>query len=123
MLQNTDILSVVSHLEKSEPKRQEGSFFHSLLFGDTLSLALVLVTSRASVSAPLHREACISQFIEVHGFNKQSIRNYVIQSEIQKGDRHMIFEQLDHNPLRGGYRGRAKGAVAPPPISPNIGLF
>ena len=115
VLENTDIQSVVTHLEKNrgdgvlviadgwdklgEPQRQKGSFFYSLLFGEILSLASVLVTSRPNATAPLHRETCISQFIEIHGFNKQSITDYIIQSEIQKGDRHIILEQLDHNPL------------------------
>ena len=81
-----------------ESGRQEGSFFHNLLFGDTLSLATVLVTSRPSASALLHKEASIDQFIEVHGFNKKCI-NDCIQAEVQQGVHHLILEQLDCNLL------------------------
>ena len=105
--------SVVDHLEKSkgegvlviadgwdklsESKRQKGSFFHNLLFGNALSLASVLVTSRPSALALLHKEASIDQFIEVIGFSKQSIDGYIqLQSELQQGANHPI---LGHNPL------------------------
>ena len=109
-----DTLSVVNHLEESngegvlmiadgwdklgESERQEGSFFHSLLFGDTLSLASVLVTSRPTASAPLHRDTSISQVVEVCGFNKQDSKDYIL-SEVQEGASHPILKQLDYNPL------------------------
>ena len=83
-----------------ESERREGSFFHNLLFGDTLSLASVLVTSRPAASAPLHtiRDTSIGQFVEVHGFKKRSLEDYV-QSEAQEGASNLILEQLDYNPL------------------------
>ena len=113
MLQNTP--SIVNHLEESrgegvlmiadgwdklgESERREGSFIHNLLFGDTLSLASVLVTSRPTASVPQHRDTCIDRFVEVHGFKKRSLEDYV-QSEVQEGaSSRLILEQLDYNPL------------------------
>ena len=113
MLQNT---SIVNHLEESkgegvliiadgwdkldESERREGSFFHNLLFGNTLSLASVLVTSRPAASAQLHtiRDTSIGQFVEVCGFKKRSLEDYV-QSEAQEGASNLILEQLNYNPL------------------------
>ena len=114
MLQNTS--PIVNHLEESkgegvliigdgwdkldESERREGSFFHNLLFGNTLSLASVLVTSRPAASAPLHtiRDTPVGQFVEVHGFKKRSLEDYV-QSEAQEGTSNLILEQLNYNPL------------------------
>ena len=82
-----------------EPKRQKGTFLYSLLFGDALSRASVLVTSRPTASVPLHGDTCIDQFVEVRGFKKRSLEDYV-QSEVQEGaSSRLILEQLDYNPL------------------------
>ena len=113
VLQNTPA-SIIDHLEENrgegvlviadgwdkldESERQEGSFFNNLLFGNTLSRASVLVTSRPCTSAPLHKEGNIDQFIAVHGFNKQNIEDY-IQSEAQQGASPLILEQLHYIPL------------------------
>ena len=85
--------------ELPESKRQEGSFLHDLLFGDTFSLASTIITSRPSASAPLHQSSFVDRFIEIRGFNKKSIKQYV-QSKFSN-DRQIadVLEQMDHNPL------------------------
>ena len=45
--------------ELSESERREGSFLYELLFGNELHCVSVILTSRPSVSAPLHRLQCI----------------------------------------------------------------
>ena len=79
--------------------RREGSFLYELLFGESYSLS-VIVTSRPSASAPLRKLRCIDQFVEVHGFIKNNIKEF-IQSEftndVDKGSG--LLEQLEGNPL------------------------
>ena len=85
--------------ELSESERQEESFLYQLLFQDFPLIAVVL-TSRPSASAPLHQLPCIDRFVEVRGFSKEHIVEY-IQSEFasdqEKADR--LLEQLEDNPL------------------------
>ena len=86
--------------ELAESGRLEGSFFFKLAFGELLPFVSVLLTSRPSASAALHQLPCIDQFVEVHGFRKEHIVEY-IQSEFasdqEKADR--LLEQLEYNPL------------------------
>ena len=85
--------------ELSESNRQEGSFLYQLLF-QLFPFLSVVVTSRPSASAPLHRLSCINRFVEVRGFSKEHIVEF-IQSEFasdqEKASR--LLEQLDNNPL------------------------
>ena len=83
-----------------ESQRQEGSFLYNLLFGDILGLASVIVTSRPTASAPLHRGTCIDRFVEVHGFNKESIKEY-IRSEFTRDHQSAdyLLEQVKGNPM------------------------
>ena len=85
--------------ELDESERQEGSFLYQLLF-QQFPLISIVVTSRPSASAPLHQLPCIDQFVEVHGFSKEHIVEY-IQSEFasdqEKAGR--LLEQLEDNPL------------------------
>ena len=87
--------------ELSESERREGSFLYQLLF-KLFPFMSVVVTSRPSASAPLHNLPCIDRFVEVSGFSKDDIKEY-IQSEFsrdqEKGRR--LLEQLEHNPLIG----------------------
>ena len=86
--------------ELHESKRRDGSFLHNLLFGETLSLASVIVTSRPSASASLHRTTLVDRFIEMRGFSTESVKQYV-QYEFS-GDQKLsdtVLEQMDHNPL------------------------
>ena len=85
--------------ELSESERQEGSFLYQLLFQE-FPLISIVVTSRPSASAPLHQLSDIDRFVEVRGFSKEHIVEY-IQSEFardQKKAGHLL-EQLGDNPL------------------------
>ena len=85
--------------ELSEFERQEETFLYRLLFQE-FPLMSVVVTSRPSASAPLHQLPCIDQFVEVRGFSKEHIVEY-IRSEFAS-DQEMaghLLEQLEDNPL------------------------
>ena len=83
--------------ELGESEQQEGSFLYQLIFNSMMS---VIVTSRPSASAPLHPLPCIDRFVEVRGFNKEHIVEY-IQSEFtsDQGKAGRLLEQLKYNPL------------------------
>ena len=85
--------------EVSESNRQEGSFLCQLLF-ETFPLMSVVVTSRPSASGPLHRLPCIDRFVEIKGFSKEDIKEY-IKSEFPSDEKKAgdLLEQLESNPL------------------------
>ena len=87
--------------ELRESERREGSFLYQLLF-KMFPLMSVVVTSRPSASAPLHNLPCIDRFVEVSGFSKDDIKEY-IQSEFSRDQEkaRRLLEQLEHNPLIG----------------------
>ena len=83
-----------------ESKRLKGSFLHNLLFGNTLSQAYVIVTSRQTASAPLHRNAFIDQFMAICGFDKESIKECIqfdLANDKQKAE--YVTEQIYNNPV------------------------
>ena len=83
--------------ELSESKKQEDSFLYQLLFNSIVS---VIVTSRPSGSAPLHQLSSLDRFVEVHGFAKEHIVEYIqleFASDQEKAGR--LLEQLEYNPL------------------------
>ena len=85
--------------ELSECKRRKGSFLYQLLF-HKFPLMSVVVTSRPSASASLHRLPILDRFVDIKGFNNDDIKEY-IQSEFgsdqEKAER--LLEQLECNPL------------------------
>ena len=83
--------------ELGESRRQEGSFLYQFLFN---SMVPVVVTSRPSASAPLRELPDIDRFVEVRGFSKEHIIEY-IQSEFTggQGKADRLREQLEGNPL------------------------
>ena len=85
--------------ELSESERREGAFLYQLLFVQFPFISVVL-TSRPSASASLHLLPCIDRFVEIRGFSKEHILEY-IQSEFdndqEKATR--LLEQLESNPL------------------------
>ena len=85
--------------EVSESNRQEGSFLYQLLF-ETFPLMSVVVTSRPSASGPLHRLPCIDRIVEIKGFSKEDIKEY-IKSEFPSDEKKAsdLLEQLESNPL------------------------
>ena len=85
--------------ELSQSKRREESFLYQLLFKMFPFMSVVL-TSRPSASAPLHSFPCIDRFVEVNGFGKDDIKEYIQSdfiSDHNKGIR--LSEQLEYNPL------------------------
>jgi hypothetical protein len=86
--------------ELGESQRQEGSFLYQFLFGQRFCLMSVVVTSRPSASAPLRELPDIDRFVEVCGFSKEHIAEY-IQSEFtsDQGKADRLREQLEDNPL------------------------
>ena len=82
-------------LDKSQQK--EGSFLYDLLLME-LQFASVLVTSRPSVSDPLHKY--IDRFIDVLGFDQENIEEF-IQAEFANDHQKAIglSKQLESNPL------------------------
>ena len=86
--------------ELGESQRQEGSFLYQFLFGHRFCLMSVVVTSRPSASAPLRELPDIDRFVEVRGFSKEHILEY-IQSEFtsDQGKADRLREQLEGNPL------------------------
>lgn len=85
--------------ELSECNRQEGSFLYQLLF-ETFPLISVAVTSRHSASGPLHRLPHIDRFVEIKGFRKEDIMNYMV-SEFASDEKKAgyLLVQLENNPL------------------------
>ena len=84
--------------ELGESERQKGSFIYQFLFGHCLMS--VVVTSRPSASTPLRELPDIDRFVEVCGFSKEHIVEY-IQSEFtsDQGKADRLREQLEGNPL------------------------
>ena len=85
--------------ELSESKRGEESFLYQLFFYKFPFMSVIL-TSRPSASAPLHGLPYIDRFIEVHGFNKDNIKEYIqleFSNDQEKADR--LLEQLEKDPL------------------------
>ena len=68
--------------ELSEDKRREQSFFMTLLTGELLPLATVIVTSRpwATNNFVWGYSHCISQNIEIIGFTWENVDTYVTQA-------------------------------------------
>ena len=85
--------------ELSETERQEGSFLYDILF-ETFPLMSVVVTSRPSASTPFRKLPCIDRFVEINGFGKDDIKEYIhceFSSEHEKACR--LLEQLEDNPI------------------------
>ena len=86
--------------ELGDSEGQKGSFLYQFLFGPRFCLMSVVVTSRPSASAPLRKLPDIDRFVEVRGFSKEHIVEY-IQSEFtsDQGKADRLREQLEGNPL------------------------
>ena len=86
--------------ELARSQRQESTFLYNILSGKTLPFASVLLTSRHTASALLHREPYYDYFVEICGFNDDNIREYIL-SEFD--DDHVntvpLLEQIESNPL------------------------
>ena len=94
------VLIIADGLNKLTETFQKGSFLHNLLLGGLLSQASVLITSRPSTSAPLHKLSCVDDFLEVYGFDCSTIHQYIrakFDSDQQKAI--SLLEQLESNPI------------------------
>ena len=84
-----------------ESLRLEGSFLYKFLFRNhSLGHITVIMTSRPTASAPLHKGNLIDRFIEVDGFSAEGIIEY-IHSEfpINTMSNRDLIEQLKSNPF------------------------
>ena len=84
-----------------ETLRLEGSFLHNFLFRNrNLGYITVIVTSRPTASAPLHKGNLIDRFIEIDGFSAEGSIEY-IQSEFPTNSmpNRELIEQLKSNPF------------------------
>ena len=86
--------------ELAKSQQLEDSFLYKLIFGKTLPFVSCIVTSRPLAAAPFHQLTCIDRFVEVCGFDKESIVEY-IQAEFEndKERRDHLLEQLESNPV------------------------
>ena len=86
--------------EVGKSDQLKNSFLYELLFEDHLSFASVVVTSRHSASVEFHKQSYFDRFVEITGFDNESIVKY-IQSEFandpHKADH--LRQQLKDNPL------------------------
>ena len=86
--------------ELSEGARANGSFLYKLLLGCGCSKASVLLTSRHSAMAPLHKMSSVDSFIEVVGFDEENIKQYIDEDFKQDPEKaSSLMEQLESNPL------------------------
>ncbi len=86
--------------ELSEGARANGSFLYKLLLGCGCSKASVLLTSRHSATAPLHKLPSVDSFIEVVGFDEENIKQYIDEDFKQDPEKaSSLMEQLESNPL------------------------
>ena len=93
------VLVIADGWDELSESLQKTSFLYHLLFQQYPSMSVV-VTSRPSASAPLHQLPQIDRFVEVSGFGKEHIVEY-IHSEFVCDHKMALslLEQLENNPL------------------------
>ena len=92
--QGEGLLLVLEGFDDAAPSLQkEGSLLMNIISGRLLPKATILVTSRPSATAVIHRTCAsrISQHIEVLGFTKDDINSYIQAAMPQSA--HSTFEQ------------------------------
>ena len=92
--QGEGLLLVLEGFDEAAPSLQkDGSIFMNIISGRLLPKATILVTSRPSATAVIHRTCAsrISQHIEVLGFTKEDINSYIQAAMPQSA--HSSFEQ------------------------------
>ena len=76
------------------------TFLHDILFGCSLNLASIIVTSRPSHSYRLYAKGCFDRLLSMRGFDDGSIRQYIrldFTDDQQESDH--LLETVDGNPL------------------------
>ena len=92
--QGEGLLLVLEGFDEAAPSLQkDGSLLMNIISGRLLPKATILVTSRPSATAVIHRTCAsrISQHIEVLGFTKEDINSYIKATMPQSA--HSSFEQ------------------------------
>lgn len=80
--------------------RHETSFIYHMLFGNFLKFISVILTSRPFASAQLHEVPYIDRFIEIRGFSRSNIKEYILcEFDDEQEKAHLLLEQLESNPL------------------------
>ena len=81
-------------------RESERQVFRSLIFGDVLSCASVIVTSRPTASAALYRGNVVDRVIEILGLNRQGIEEYVLSKLAgNHPTADNLIDQLNCNPV------------------------
>ena len=84
--------------ELAESKRQEETFLHDFLLGDQYPFLSVLLTSRPSASGSLHHHRNIDQFVEVCGFSKENVNEYILSEFVSDEEKALrLWYQIDKN--------------------------
>ena len=86
--------------EVGKSDQLEEFFLHELLFEGYLPFASIIVTSRHSASTEFHKQSSFDRFVEITGFTKENIIEY-IQSEFANEPSRAddLKLQLEANPL------------------------
>lgn len=86
--------------ELSETDCHDQSFLYKILFGKLYPFISVLLTSRPSASASLHKLSTIDRFVTVCGFNNQNIKEHIqLEFADHKAKSESLLDQLETNPL------------------------
>ena len=81
-------------------RESEHQVFRSLIFGDVLSCASVIVTSRPTASAALCRGNVVDRVIQILGLNRQGIEEYVLSKPAgNHPTADNLLDQLNYNPV------------------------
>lgn len=98
-----DVLIIADGWDELEPFQQKPeSFIYQLLFNDAIHSATIMITSRPSASVALHKNPYIDRFIEIAGFDKRGIVQYInseFARECEKTSRDGLLQQLKENAL------------------------
>ena len=84
--------------ELDESHCTEYSFLHCLLYRENLPFLSVLLTSRPAASTSFHALSIIDQFVEIHGFTTENVKNYINSEFAGSGEKAMgLLQQLESN--------------------------
>ena len=97
-----DVLIILDGWDELAPEDRKRGYIYDLVTGKELSDATLLVTSRPSASALIHKSAHIDRCIEIVGFSEEDVKEY-IESEFEEDDNPekaaKLLAQLSCNPL------------------------
>ena len=88
--------------ELEQSRKNPSSFIYKLLFKNAIHSATVLITSRPSASVALHKNPYIDRFIEIAGFDKKGIEQYIkseFPNDFEKESRDGLLQQISNNPM------------------------